>query len=92
MAKRYQEQVEVEAPDGQIEAFWWRGRRYGVKQILGRWRETGEWWAAEQASPWAGAETAEFVRIEAAGGARGGTFELARNLRTGAWSLHRVYD
>lgn len=90
--KRYHESVEVDAPDGKLQAFTWRGHRYGVRQVLGRWRETGDWWASGSDSPWAGAQTSEVVRVDAAGGGRGGTFELLHDLRTGAWSLHRVYD
>ena len=100
MAKRYHETVEVEAPDGQIEAFTWRGRRFAVRQVLGRWRETGEWWDSGSDRPWAGAQTAEILRVDAERSASvggvvrrdGGTFELRHDLRSGAWSLHRVYD
>src|SRR5205809_8061666 len=44
MSKRYEEPGDVEAPEGAIEAFWWRGKRYYVRQVLCRWREASGWW------------------------------------------------
>src|SRR5439155_11897432 len=44
MSKRYEEPADVEAPEGAIEAFWWRGKRYYVRQVLCRWREASGWW------------------------------------------------
>jgi hypothetical protein len=44
MSKRYEEPADVEAPEGSIEAFWWRGKRYWVRQVLCRWREASGWW------------------------------------------------
>lgn len=89
MSKRYLQVIEVEAPSGSVRAFWWRGRRYGVRRILARWRETGGWWKAAADAPWAGESSREILRVQAAGG---GIYEIARDLRTGAWSMHRVYD
>lgn len=67
MAKRYEEPADVEAPDGTIEVFWWRGRRYRVLGILSRWREAGGWWeaAADTAQPWARGESREIWRVDA---------------------------
>ena len=48
MSKRYEEPAEVEAPEGPIEAFWWRGKRYYVRQILCRWRESSGWWESSE--------------------------------------------
>ena len=41
MAKRYDEQVAVERDAGMPAAFSWRGRRYEVSDVIGRWRIEG---------------------------------------------------
>lgn len=97
MTKRYAEPVEVEAPEGTIEAFWWRGKRYQVRQVICRWRETGDWWKAvgSATKPWQATAEHEFVRLDAVpmtGGSAPGTYELTCDLSTGAWLLFRVYD
>lgn len=94
MSKRYQEPIDVEAPEGMLEAFWWRGKRYGVREVLCRWREAGGWW--EQGDkPWSSGEAREIYRIAAAPATNGlapGVYEIARDLRSGAWILFRVWD
>lgn len=96
MSKRYAEPIEVEAPEGSVEAFWWRGKRYAVRQVLCRWREAGGWWDDPSDShPWAAGDAREVVRIDAVpmtNGLAPGTYEIARDLRTGSWSLFRVWD
>src|ERR1044072_85260 len=47
MSKRYGEPIDVEATDGSVDAFSWRGKRYRVRRVLGRWREAGGWWRAD---------------------------------------------
>ena len=89
MSKRYAEPIEVEAPDGSIEAFWWRGKRYPIRRVITRWRETGGWWEQpESTQRWAAGRSLEFVRVDA----RRGVYELARDLRSGSWTLARVLD
>ncbi len=44
MAKRYDEDVVVERDAGMPAAFVWRGRRYEVRDVIGRWRIEGRWW------------------------------------------------
>ena len=95
MSKRYGEPIQVEAPEGTIEAFWWRGKRYVVRQVHARWRETGGWWQdTETAQPWAAGDAREIVRLDAGSSGRNGsgTYEIARDLRDGAWTLARVLD
>jgi hypothetical protein len=95
MSKRYGEPIEVEASEGSVEAFWWRGKRYQVRQVLGRWREAGGWWSSsgEEDRPWLTADAREIVRLDARGTGRStGTYEIARDLRNGAWTLFRVLD
>ena len=97
MSKRYGEPIEVEAPDGPVEAFRWRGKRYLVRQVLCRWRETGGWWASpeEGTPPWAAGEALEILRIDTyptTNGLAAGVYEIARDLRDGRWTLFRVWD
>lgn len=51
MTKRYDDVIEVtsepEDPGAPL-AFVWRGRRYAIDQLLGSWREAGEWWSARR--------------------------------------------
>jgi len=97
VSKRYGEPIDVEAPEGAVEAFWWRGKRYQVRQVLCRWRETGGWWqtSGEQEQPWLSGDAREIVRLDAVpitNGLAPGTYEIARDLRSGAWTLFRVLD
>jgi len=97
MSKRYGEPIDVEAPEGMVEAFWWRGKRYGVRQILCRWREAGGWWEASGAEerPWLAGDAREIYRIDAVPATNGlapGVYEIARDLRSGSWTLFRVWD
>ncbi|HEV2685933.1 MAG TPA: DUF6504 family protein [Actinomycetota bacterium] len=97
MSKRYEEPIDVEATDGSVEAFSWRGKRYRVRQVLGRWREAGGWWRADDDAdrPWLSGDAREIVRIDAIGvtsGRGSGTYEIARDLRNGNWTLFRVLD
>lgn len=90
MSKRCGEQIEVEGSTGGLEAFWWRGKRYRVRRVLARWRETGGWWLGEEArAPGMRGEALEYLRVDTL---PGGAYELARDLRTGAWTLARVWD
>ena len=41
MAKRYDEEVRVERDAGMPSVFTWRGRRYEVADVIGRWRIEG---------------------------------------------------
>jgi hypothetical protein len=95
MSKRYRDPIEVEAPEGGIEAFWWRGKRYQVREVICRWRETGDWWRDTEQRPWAAGESREMYRIDTApttNGLAAGVYEIARDLRSGAWTLFRVLD
>ena len=96
MSKRYGESIDVEASDGAVEAFTWRGKRYRVSQVVCRWRESGGWWQSTDATkPWLGGEAREVVRLDASPvtnvGAPG-IYEIARDLRAGTWTLSRVLD
>ena len=96
MSKRYADPIDVEAPDGSIEAFWWRGKRYGIRQVISRWRESGEWWLDPSADrPWMSGDDREIVRVDAQPAQTGvppGVYEISRDLRSGRWTLHRVLD
>ena len=90
MSKRYAEPIEIEATAGSLIAFRWRGRRYPVRRVVCRWREAGGWWTTTAATdrPWLAGDAREIVRVDAASG----TYEIARDLRSGAWTLSRVLD
>ena len=45
MTKRFDEEVRVERDAGLPAAFEWRGRRYEVADVIGKWRIEGRWWA-----------------------------------------------
>jgi hypothetical protein len=96
MSKRYGDPIDVEAPEGTVEAFWWRGKRYQVRQVLCRWRESGGWWEhSTEDKPWAAGDAREVVRLDAVpmtNGLAPGTYEIARDLRAGTWTLFRVWD
>ena len=44
MTKRFDEEVRVERDGGMPSGFEWRGRRYRVVDVIGRWRIEGRWW------------------------------------------------
>jgi len=97
MSTRYEEPIDVEATDGSVDAFWWRGKRYQVRQVLCRWREAGGWWTSTEDAdrPWLSGDAREIIRIDAVpitSGRAPGTYEIARDLRNGAWTLFRVLD
>jgi len=101
MSKRYEDPVDVEAPEGAIEAFWWRGKRYYVRQVLCRWREASGWWESNSdtpqpsAQPWTRGDAREIWRLDAQPETNGlptGTYELSHDLRRGTWSLFRIWD
>jgi hypothetical protein len=97
MSKRYREPIDVEATDGSVETFSWRGKRYRVRRVLGRWREAGGWWSAENDAdrPWLSGDAREIVRIDAVpmtSSRSSGTYEIARDLRDGTWTLFRILD
>lgn len=81
MSKRYDEQVMVERDAGMPMAFSWRGRRYQVADVIGRWRIEGRWWEE--------ARDREYWRVEARGGA---VYDLYLDRQGGRWHLERLWD
>jgi len=73
--------VEVVAKDGVPCVFKWRGRRYLVRKVLEKWKDTGRWWEGEAAKL--------FFRVETAGG---GLWEVYLDTARCEWQLYRVYD
>src|SRR2546427_9504462 len=45
MTKRFDEEVRVERDAGMPSVFEWRGKRYQVVDVIGKWRIEGRWWA-----------------------------------------------
>ena len=68
---------------GMPSAFTWRGRRYEVRDVIGRWRIEGRWWEEGR--------DREYWRVEAKGGA---VVDLYLDRRTDPehWHLERLWD
>ena len=81
MTKHYDEQVRVERDAGMPSAFEWRGRRYEIADVIGRWRIEGRWWADGR--------DREYWRVEARGGA---VWDLYNDRLGDAWHLERLWD
>ncbi|HEX2267469.1 MAG TPA: DUF6504 family protein, partial [Actinomycetota bacterium] len=81
VTKRYDEDVMVERDAGMPAAFLWRGRRYEVSDVIGRWRIEGRWWED--------GTDREYWRVEARGGA---VVDLYQDRRANRWHLERLWD
>jgi Family of unknown function (DUF6504) len=81
VTKRYDEDVMVERESGMPAAFVWRGRRYVVHDVIGRWRIEGRWWDDGR--------DREYWRVEAKGGA---VIDLYQDRGGGLWHLERLWD
>jgi hypothetical protein len=81
MTKRFDEEVLVERDAGLPAAFEWRGRRYQVIDVIGRWRIEGRWWADGR--------DREYWRVEARGGA---VWDLYHDRRRDRWHIERLWD
>src|ERR671924_1723052 len=67
VTKVYEELVTVERDAGMPSAFVWRGRRYDVRDVIGRWRIEGRWWEDGR--------DREYWRGGGEGGGGGGVYE-----------------
>jgi hypothetical protein len=108
MSRRHADPVQVthaSTPDGpQPSQFLWRDRLYVVREVLGRWVESGGWWRGPSVrhlhvggSPVAPAgeiddREREIWRVEAGRAGSTGVFDLVHCSVTGGWTLHRVMD
>jgi hypothetical protein len=81
MTKLYEDLVAVERDAGMPASFVWRGRRYEVSDVIGRWRIEGRWWEDGR--------DREYWRVEAKGGA---VVDLYEDRRAGRWHLERLWD
>jgi hypothetical protein len=83
MSKRYDEEVDVrvERDAGMPSAFVWRGRRYEVADVIGKWRIEGRWWADGR--------DREYWRVEARGGA---VWDLYHDRLKDRWHMERLWD
>src|SRR3954471_17465660 len=81
MTKRFDEEVLVERDAGMPAAFEWRGRRYEVADVIGKWRIEGQWGSD-------GGDR-EYWR----GGARGGAvWDLYFDRQRDRWHMERLWD
>jgi hypothetical protein len=81
LAKLYDDLVSMERDAGMPAAFQWRGRRYEVRDVIGRWRIEGRWWEDGR--------DREYWRVEACGGA---VVDLYEDRAAGRWHLERLWD
>ena len=77
MTKRFDEEISVERDTGMPSAFEWRGRRYEVADVIGRWKIEGRWWSDGR--------DREYWRVEARGGAVWDLYSIAPRI-AGTWS------
>src|SRR4029453_2182452 len=78
MTKRFDEEVRVERDAGMPSVFEWRGKRYQVVDVIGRWRIEGRWWSDGR--------DREYWRVEANGGA---VWDLYHDRRGKRWHIGR---
>jgi hypothetical protein len=81
MTKRFDEEVRVERDAGMPAAFEWRGTRYEVADVIGKWRIEGRWWADGR--------DREYWRVEARGGA---VWDLYFDRQKDIWHMERLWD
>jgi Family of unknown function (DUF6504) len=81
MTKRFDEEVRVERDAGLPAAFEWRGHRYEVADVIGKWRIEGRWWADGR--------DREYWRVEARGGA---VWDLYFDRQRDLWHMERLWD
>jgi hypothetical protein len=81
MTKRFDEEVQVERDAGMPSGFEWRGRRYRVVDVIGRWRIEGRWWEDGR--------DREYWRVEARGGA---VWDLYHDRQRDRWHVERLWD
>jgi Domain of unknown function (DUF6504) len=81
VTKRFDEEIRVERDAGMPSVFEWRGRRYDVVDVIGRWRIEGRWWADGR--------DREYWRVEARGGA---VWDLYFDRGRNRWHIERLWD
>jgi hypothetical protein len=81
VTKRFDEEVTVEQDGGMPARFEWRGRRYTVVDVIGRWRIEGRWWEDGR--------DREYWRVEARGGA---VWDLYHDRLIDRWHMERLWD
>jgi hypothetical protein len=81
MTKRFDEEIRVERDGGLPSAFEWRGRRYEVRDVIGKWRIEGRWWDDGR--------DREYWRVEARGGA---VWDLYFDRQRDRWHMERLWD
>jgi Family of unknown function (DUF6504) len=81
VTKRFDEEISVERDTGMPSAFEWRGHRYEVADVIGRWKIEGRWWSDGR--------DREYWRVEARGGA---VWDLYFDRARDRWHMERLWD
>jgi hypothetical protein len=81
VTKRFDEEILVDRDAGMPAGFEWRGRRYQVVDVIGRWRIEGRWWDDGR--------DREYWRVEAKGGA---VWDLYHDRQRDRWHVERLWD
>ena len=81
VTKRFDEEIRVERDTGMPCAFEWRGKRYDVIDVIGKWRIEGSWWSDGR--------DREYWRVEARGGA---VWDLYFDRGKDRWHMERLWD
>ncbi|GCD96234.1 MULTISPECIES: DUF6504 family protein [Embleya] len=95
MTRLHTDPVEVLRSGGDPARFLWHDRLYVVREVLGHWVETGEWWqhARSRAAVVTTGER-EVWRVEAGAGRSAplGVYDLSLDAGAGTWTLARTAD
>ena len=98
LARRYDEQIQVDHRDNEPVAFVRRHRGYVVRSVLAHWWETGPWWetpATADVTSGGGVpdDERELWRVEAVAPGRSSVIvELAHFWSTGRWTVAAILD
>ncbi len=82
MTKRFDEEILVERDAGMPAGFEWRGRRYRVVDVIGRWRIEGRWWDD--------GNDREFWRVEVS--PTGSMWDLYHVRADDKWHVERMWE
>jgi len=80
MLKRSRRQTDIRFEGDRPTILVRAGRRYEVREVIEQWDVRGTWWATERHRRYVTLRTDQ------------GTFDVARDMKTGRWTMVGVYD